>query len=193
MGLYVEFCIDDFGNYPAEVSGTDANNIRQFVEVDYSQACEAFVETFLDIALDLVPVRTGYLRSTIDAGTDGYSCWAEATAEYAQYVEYGTWCMQEQPYFRPALEQAMAVFHALAGMAVSEAEEILGSILESAVMATQSAFGFMGGTLMMLGLFIISFPILVNLYGIIDSTLGVLTGRTDEAMQMFGIPDIIIT
>jgi hypothetical protein len=35
--------------------------------------------------------------------------------------------------------------------------------------------------------------ILVNLYGIIDSTLGVLTGKTDEAMAVWGIPDIIIT
>ena len=86
-------CKDDFENYPDEVSGTDARGVERFVEVDYTGACEAFVETFLEVALDLVPVDTGYLYSTISADTDGYFCWAEATAEYAQYVEYGTWCM----------------------------------------------------------------------------------------------------
>ena len=87
----------------------------------------------------------------------------------------------------------MAIFHDLAGTAVSEAEEILGNLLQSAMTAFQSTFGFMKGTLMMMGAFIILFPILVNLYGIIDSTLGVLTGRTDEALAIWGIPDIIIT
>ena len=193
MGLYVSFCIDDFNNYPAEVSGTDARGHEQYVEVDYTGACDAFVETFLEVALDLVPVDTGFLRSTINADTDGYFCWAEATAEYAQYVEYGTWCMQEQPYFRPALEQAMAVFHDLAGAAVSEAEEILGDSLQSAMSAFQSTFGFMKGILMMTGAFILLFPILVNLYGIIDSTLGAITGRTDEAMMIWRIPEITIT
>ena len=193
MGLYVSFCIDDFENYPAEVSGTDARGNEQYVEVDYTGACEAFVETFLEVALGLVPIDTGYLRSTINAETDGYFCWAEATAEYAQYVEYGTWCMQEQPYFRPALEQAMAIFHDLAGTAVSEAEEILGNLLQNAMTAFQSTFGFIKGTLMMTGAFILLFPILVNLYAIIDSTVGVLTGKTDKAMAIWGIPEIIIT
>lgn len=193
MGLYVSFCIDDFENYPAEVVGTDARGKEQYVEVDYSGACEAFVETFLDVALGLVPIDTGYLKSTIDADTDGYFCWAEATAEYAQYVEYGTWCMQEQPYFRPALEQAMAIFHELAQTAVSEAEEILGNLLQSAMTAFQNTFGFFQGTLMAVGAFILLFPILVNLYALIDSTLGVLTGKTDKAMAEWGIPDIIIT
>ena len=31
---------------------------------------------------------------------------AEATADYAQYVEYGTWCCPAQPYFNPAVESA---------------------------------------------------------------------------------------
>lgn len=193
MGLYVSFCIDDFENYPEEVSGTDVRGRIQSVEVDYSFACEAFVNTFLKVALDLVPVRTGFLKSTIDARTDGYFCEAEATAEYAQYVEYGTWNMQEQPYFRPALEQAMAIFHQLAGTAVSEAQEFLGNILQDTMTAFQSTFGFMEGTLMAVGAFILLFPILVNLYAIIDSTLGGLTGKTDSAMAEWGIPDIIIT
>lgn len=193
MGLYVSFCIDDFGNYPEEVSGTDARGRIQSVEVDYNDACDAFVETFLEVALELVPVKTGFLKSTIDARTDGYFCEAEATADYAQYVEYGTWCIIEQPYFRPALEEAMAVFHELAQDAKSMAEEILGDFLQEALVASQDTFGFFQGTLMMIGAFIFLFPILVNLYGIIDNSLGVLSGKTDEGMAIWGIPEIIIT
>lgn len=192
MGLYVSFCLDDF-NYPEEVSGTDARGVMQSVPVDYNEACEAFVETFLEVALDLVPVDTGFLRSTIDASTDGYFCEAKATAEYAQYVEFGTWKMEEQPYFRPALQQAMEIFHELANLAQSTAEEMLEGLLQSAMTAFQSTFGFWRGMLAMVGAFILLFPILVNLYAIIDSTLGVLTGRTDRAIAEWGIPEIIIT
>jgi hypothetical protein len=46
---------------------------------------------------------------------------------------------------------------------------------------------------MAVGAFILLFPILVNLYALIDNTLGVMTGKTDEAMATWGIPDIIIT
>jgi len=138
MGLYAAFDVSEF-NYPFDVSGEDAQGKVHFVEVDYGEACEAFVETFLEVALDLVPVRTGYLYSTIDANTDGYSfCWAEATADYAEYVEYGTWKMDAQPYFQPALEEAMAVFHDLAGTAVAEAEEILEDIISTAMEAAMS-------------------------------------------------------
>jgi hypothetical protein len=35
---------------------------------------------------------------------------------------------------------------------------------------------------MMVGAFIVLFPILVNLYALVDSTIGVLTGKTDAAM-----------
>lgn len=200
MGLYVEFSALDFG-YPDEVSGGDETIGFESVWVDYSEACDAFVETFLSVALDLVPVDTGYLRSTIDADTDGEMCYAEATADYAEYVEYGTWCMSAQPYFRPALEQAMTVFHSLAGEAVSEAqeelEEILGSLMEASMSIAgggQSWGQFFGGLAMFVILSLILFPILVNLYGIMDSTLGVLTGRTrDRAIEQYGFPDIIIT
>ena len=107
MGLYAEVdFITDWG-FPEQLTGGDETIGEASVPVNYSGACSAFVETFLEVAKELVPVDTGYLRSTIDAGTDGFSfCYAEATAEYAQYVEYGTWCMDAQPYFEIALEEA---------------------------------------------------------------------------------------
>lgn len=101
MGLFVEFdVIDDFGF----IEATEEFGIRP----DYQQGCDVFAETFLRVSKSLVPVDTGYLRSTLRAeGSDTY-CMAETDCEYAQYPEFGTYCQAEQPYFTPALEEALA-------------------------------------------------------------------------------------
>ena len=122
MGLFVEFDISDYG-YVNEVAGIVADLIPFYVNIDFAPACEAFVSTFKAEAEKLVPVRTGYLKSTINATTDGFHCSAEATAEYAEYVEYGTWCMEAQPYFTPALEKAMDMFHKVAKQIQDDAME----------------------------------------------------------------------
>ena len=101
MGLYASFdVVGDFGF----IEETEDWGIIP----DYGPGCDAFVETFIEVATNLVPVDTGYLQSTIDADTDGTFCECFADAEYAQYVEYGTWKMAAQPYFAPALEEALA-------------------------------------------------------------------------------------
>ena len=106
MGLYAEIDIVGDWGFPSDVTGGDDEIGYKSVPVDYSEACRVFVFPFIEVATELVPVDTGYLRSTINADTDGISiCYAEATAEYAQYVEYGTWCMMAQPYFEIALEK----------------------------------------------------------------------------------------
>ena len=106
MGLYVEFDISDYG-YGSEVHGTVAGMFPIYTTMDFAPACEAFVKTFIQVATELVPVDTGYLRSTLKAEGDDTYCYAETDCEYAQYPEFGTWCQAEQPYFRPALEQAI--------------------------------------------------------------------------------------
>ena len=57
-------------------------------------------------AKSIVPVRTGYLRSTIAfrAFEAPLMFWFGATAYYASYVEFGTWKMMPEPYLRPALD-----------------------------------------------------------------------------------------
>ena len=85
MGLYVEFDVSDYG-YVSEVQGDIADMFPVYAVMDFAPACEAFVKTFIEEAQRLVPVDTGYLRSTINATTDGFHCSAEATAEYAEYV-----------------------------------------------------------------------------------------------------------
>ena len=100
MGLYCEFdIINDYGF----IESTDILEIRP----DYSAGCEAFMNTFLEQARILVPVDTGYLRSTLAAGWADTWCYAETQCEYAQYPEYGTWCQTAQPYFEPAIQAAL--------------------------------------------------------------------------------------
>jgi len=57
-------------------------------------------------AKSIVPVRTGYLRSTIafEAFERPLMFWFGATAPYASYVEFGTRYMAPRPYLRPALD-----------------------------------------------------------------------------------------
>lgn len=101
MGLLVEFdLINDFGF----LDETEEYGIVP----DYSEGCEVFVKTFLEIANDLVPVDTGYLKHTLEAEYDDTYCVAETDCEYAQYPEFGTWCQAAQPYFTPALEAALS-------------------------------------------------------------------------------------
>lgn len=141
MGLYVEFDVGDYG-LVSETEALVADMVPIFINMKWAPACEAFVKTFKEEAIKLVPVDTGYLRSTIDAGTDGYRCWAEVSAEYAEYVEYGTWFMGAQPYFEPALKKAMQAFFKvvedikdekkaeLAKNVSSQLEDIMGSIVD---------------------------------------------------------------
>lgn len=100
MGLFVEFdVVEDFGYL-------DMTEEYAIVP-DYSEGCMVFADTFLQVAQALVPVDTGYLRSTLTAEGDDTYCCAETDCDYAQYPEFGTWCQAEQPYFRPALEEAI--------------------------------------------------------------------------------------
>lgn len=100
MGLLCEFdVIDDFGFL-------DMTEEYAIVP-DYSEGCQVFVNTFLSVARQLVPIDTGYLNSTLNASCDDTGCWAETDCEYAQYPEFGTWCQAAQPYFTPAVEEAI--------------------------------------------------------------------------------------
>ena len=209
MGLRAELDIIGQWGFPLEVSGGNPLVGDVFIAVDYVGACKTFVETFIAVATELVPVDTGYLRSTINAGTNGYSfCFAEATADYAEYVEYGTWQMDAQPYFEPALRAACDAAHLEAVEAVNVAKEMVQSILESLMEAAMSAAGagpsglegsfgdFLGGLGMFSLMAILLFPLLVNLYGIVDSIFGPLTGvgyGSAAHDNISPLPEIIIT
>lgn len=97
--------------------------------IDYGDGCDAFLDTFFDIAYDLCPVDTGELIGSIDGFTDGESVEVYADADYAQYVEYGTSKMEAQPYFRPALARAFQIAKRDWQDAVDEAMEEEAQIL----------------------------------------------------------------
>lgn len=139
MGLWVGFdVVEDLGFIEATP--------EYGIEPDYSEGCAIFVDTFLQVAHSLVPVDTGYLDSTIDAESSDTWCEATATAEYAQYVEYGTWKMGAQPYFEPAYYQAvgeaMPAWIAAQEEALQEEEELLE--MEEEEEAEQSLEGIGG-------------------------------------------------
>ena len=122
------------------------------VQVDYSDAFAAFADAFYSYATDLVPVDTGYLQSTISSSSDDWSMTAEASAEYAQYVEFGTWKMAAQPYFIPALEYAWGetsdAFQQAVQDAMDEAEARLAAMGASQGGAESGGFGMgLGGFL----------------------------------------------
>jgi len=74
----------------------------------------------------LVPVRTGYLRSTIYATSQQWQIEVGAEAAYAAAVEFGTRYSQAQPYLQPAIEANLssleAVFLAALDSAKMEAQ-----------------------------------------------------------------------
>lgn len=206
MGLYAYFDRESCG-LPDEVTASDVGypeleDMADPVEVDYSVALGHMVSTFMEIATSLVPVDTGYLQSTIDADTDGVSS-AEffADAEYAQYVEYGTYKMAAQPYFEPALDEALQVFITEAMQALTQAQQEMQMILQNIIAAAMEtaanmmgeSFGgfspkglgqmstkaFLGGLALSVAVFFIAFPLLVNLYGIMDT----LTAPFDPVQQ----------
>lgn len=102
--------------------------------IDYGDGCDAFLDTFFDIVYDLCPVDTGELIGSIDGFTDGESVEVYADADYAQYVEYGTSKMEEQPYFRPALASAFEIakrdWQDAVDEAMEEEEQILAELKE---------------------------------------------------------------
>ena len=204
MGLFVEFdVIDDLGYL-------DMTEEYAIVP-DYSEGCQVFAITFLEVARQLVPVDTGYLRSTLKAEGDDTYCYAETDCEYAQYPEFGTWCQAEQPYFRPALEQAIMAAKRYWDRAQQEAliqEEMLIEAEEDEeednFYSTKSSFtggiGFIGLAWFLLAMFFIA-VIIVSIEAIMGVEFGYNEGGSSRGSNSIGIdsdiglyiPEVIIT
>jgi HK97 gp10 family phage protein len=77
-------------------------------------------------AMRLVPVRTGYLRSTIYAKIQEWVAEIGANATYALVVELGTKYMQAQPYLYPAIQQYLPELEAVIVSAIDQAKAEAG-------------------------------------------------------------------
>lgn len=102
MGLYCTIDLASDWGFPNRTP-------KLGLPIDYTSAINAFSDTFMRISREEVPVNTGYLKSSLSCSGSGMIINAEAKAEYAQYVEYGTWRCPAQPYFYPAIASASDV------------------------------------------------------------------------------------
>lgn len=132
MGLRAHIDLHDWG-FPDETP-------ILMLPIEYPGVGELFGTMAQEMAAGQCPVDTGYLQSSIRGSggdTDGE---VEASAEYAQYVEYGTWKMAAQPYFTSAVEQG-------AVMAFTIAMQIYQQALaeEQAILSAQAAMASMMG------------------------------------------------
>lgn len=191
MGLYAEFHLDDFG-YETELS-VDFGGQTLVESIDYSDAFQACMDTFMNIATSLVPIDTGYLYDSIGVEFLGDGVAFYANAEYAQYVEFGTSRMDAQEYFQPALEEAMAVFHELAQIATSWADEMLQGMVQGLMDASMAfsesmGMGFIGGLITFEIVSFIFFPVILFGYAVADVISIAIDGGTND-----GVPEIEIT
>lgn len=173
------------------------------IPVDYSEAAEVFKAMFLDVARELVPVRTGYLKSTIAAEIGEASIGevtAEASAEYAQYVEFGTYRQMAQPYFIPAIEAALEEWGLAAQKAYDEALEEAQAAYEAEQAQQQSqeaggapvGGGLLGG-LALLGLLLIFTIFIEGIKSMFNDTDSHRGGRLAEGVLGSALfPDIEI-
>lgn len=199
MGLWAEFHLEDFG-YETELS-IDLEDETLIENIDYSDAFQACMDTFMEVATSLVPIDTGYLYNSIGVSFLGDGIAFYALADYAQYVEFGTAYMGAQEYFTPALEEAMAIFHQEAEVAISFAEDALEGVVEGLMSASMGFAQSMGGGFFTgLGVFAVSafllFPVMLFMYGVADSLGNAFFGEGVRAeisgMGSDGVPEIEI-
>jgi HK97 gp10 family phage protein len=77
-------------------------------------------------AMRLVPVRTGYLRSTIYAKIQEWVAEIGADATYALFVEFGTKYMRAHPYLYPAIQEYLPQLETVVSAAIEQAKEEAG-------------------------------------------------------------------
>lgn len=185
MGLQAHISADVF---PQEVSvslhlsGGFATTVS--VPVDYSSALAAAKEAFMEVAEALVPVDTGFLKSSIHAEIAGLTLEMFAGAEYAGYVEYGTWKMAAQPFFEPAVAAAGAALQTAAQYCLYQAYEEISTIVAGFNMSGGSidalqdqVWGFAGGDAVSSGMSMLGALLGGLIAGIITTVIQAVTGH----------------
>jgi HK97 gp10 family phage protein len=99
--MSVEITLDLAGaeEFKQAIAQFDAEMQRQVHE-----QLAKWAETVKTEATRLVPVRTGYLRSTIYARIQEWNTEVGAEAAYAANVEFGTRYAMAQPFLNPAVQ-----------------------------------------------------------------------------------------
>ena len=82
---------------------SEKGNPGEMFTPNYTPGAQAFASAFMRHISVTCPYLTGYLYSTISGDAGGFQISVWADAEYAQYLEYGTWKMEAQPYFEESI------------------------------------------------------------------------------------------
>jgi HK97 gp10 family phage protein len=86
---------------------SDLNRLSSQLSSGVKTALEAGGKAGLSHAQSVVPVRTGFLRSTLYADVQGTSLELGGRADYTAAVEFGTIRMPARPFIRPGAEVAV--------------------------------------------------------------------------------------
>jgi HK97 gp10 family phage protein len=78
------------------------------------------------LAKQLVPVRTGHLRSSIYAKIQEWVAEIGAEATYAMFVEFGTRYMQAKPFLYPAIQEHLPRLEEIICEAIDQAKAEAG-------------------------------------------------------------------
>lgn len=124
---------------PAGLWGLPTQTPTLFFPVDYSPITETFSTTVAEIARSMCPVSTGNLQASISASGGTIT----VGADYAQYVEYGTWKSPAQPFLTPAVQAG-------AMMAYQQAQQIYQQAVQVENMLIRMQ-GMMGAMLSSMG------------------------------------------
>ncbi len=92
-----------------------SNRIPQIKGEAKKRAEDAVAKAVYDIearAKSAAPVRTGFLKSSIQGTTNGLEGRVDAQAHYSAHVEFGTSRMGARPFLIPAAEAVRASFNA---------------------------------------------------------------------------------
>jgi HK97 gp10 family phage protein len=99
MSVEINLDLAGAAEFQQAVAHFDAEMQRQVHE-----QLAVWAESVKTEAARLVPVRTGYLRSTIFARIQEWNTEVGAEAAYAANVEFGTRYAMAQPFLRPAVQ-----------------------------------------------------------------------------------------
>ena len=156
-------------------------------DIDYSDAVREAIDEFMDAATSDVPVDTGTLQASISCEEEYMGFTAYADTNYAEYVEYGTYKMDAQPYFEDNLESVASELHANCVEIWRDAEqqdkELYQAQIEARKQEAQRA-GAGGASLLGMVLSSILIGMLNGLSSIVQDTFSMRNGdNTDSTDQ----------
>lgn len=150
-------------------------------DIDYSDAVREAIDEFMDAATSDVPVDTGTLQASISCEAEYMGFTAYADTNYAEYVEYGTYKMEAQPYFEDNLESVAEELHANCVQIWQDAEQQDREQYQAQIEARmQEAQGLGGESLLGMVLSSMLIGLLNGLLSIIQDMFSMRNGDNTE-------------